>query len=264
MGKFDGYLFVSDMDATLLTDERKVSEKNRRAIEYFTENGGLFTVASGRMVDAVRAYLHMIPINAPAVLHNGAKLYDFAAEKTLYEKFIEEERKAVVCCVHDDVPGMGIEIYADEQVYVYRECIETSRFLATDYRVTYSLPDEIWDKPWTKVLYIAEREELDRFEPVYRSNYDGGNVVRSGARYLDMVANGVSKGTGILRLAEPYGIDRKNIIAVGDNMNDIDMLKAAGISWAVENAEPEAKTVAKHIAPDNNSDAIAYIIENIL
>ena len=166
--------------------------------------------------------------------------------------------------MHDDVPEMGIEIYADERVYVYRECIETPRFLATNYKVTYSMPDHMWDKPWTKVLYIAERQELDRFEPLYRERYDSGNAVRSGARYLDMVANGVSKGTGILRLAELCGIDRKNIIAAGDNMNDIDMLQTAGISWAVENAEPEAKAAAMHIAPDNNRDAIAYIIENIL
>lgn len=263
MGKFDGYLLVSDMDATLLTDEHIVSPKNRQAIEYFIENGGLFTVASGRMVDAVRAYLHMIPINAPAVLHNGAKLYDFSKEQAIYEEFIEEERKQAVRRVYNDFPEIGIEIYANETVYVYRECIETARFKNFKYKVVYSLPEEMWQKPWTKVLFIAEREVLDKFEPIFREKYDSKNTVRSGSRYFDMVSDKVSKGTGVLNLARLYGIDRKNIIAVGDNMNDVDMLKAAGISWAVENAEPAAKSAAAYIAPDNNSDAIAYITEHI-
>ena len=71
MKKFEGCLFVSDMDATLLTSDHQISDKNRRAIEYFISEGGRFTVATGRMVDAVGAYLGRLPINAPAVLHNG-------------------------------------------------------------------------------------------------------------------------------------------------------------------------------------------------
>lgn len=263
MAKFDGYLFVSDMDATLLSDDHTVSAENKRAIEYFIENGGLFTVASGRMVDAVRAYLGSIPINAPAVLHNGAKLYDFKNEKTLYEKTIEEERKDAVRRVHDDMPELGIEIYSDEVVYVYRECAETERFLKTNYKVVYSLTDEAWKQPWIKTLFIAERGVLDRLEPIIRGKYDSGNAVRSGDMYLDMIANGVSKGTGVKRLAQLCGIADDKIIAAGDNMNDVDMLRAAGISWAVANAEPDVKNAADRLAPDNNSNAIAYIIDNI-
>ncbi len=263
MGKFDGYLFVSDMDATLLSDDHTVSAENKSAIEYFIENGGLFTVASGRMVDAVRAYLGSIPINAPAVLHNGAKLYDFRNEKTLYEKTIEEERKEAVRRVHDDMPHIGIEIHAGEHVYVYRSCMETARFEKTDYKVEYSVPDTLWHIPWTKTLFIAEREIIDVIEPILREKYKIGNIMRSGDRYLDMMANGVSKGTGVKRLAQLCGISADKIIAVGDNMNDIDMLRAAGISWAVANAEPDVKSAADKLAPDNNSNAIAYIIDNI-
>lgn len=263
MGKFDGYLFVSDMDATLLSSNHTVSPENRRAIEYFIENGGRFTVASGRMPDAVRSYLSDIPLNAPAVLHNGAMLYDFDKNEKLYEKMIEEQRKEIVRRVYDDMPNVGIEVYADDTVYIYRTCDETARFLKRGYSVVYSLPDDVWERPWIKTLFIADEDVITAIDPILREKYGAGNLLRSGDRYLDMMAEGVSKGDGVLRLASMLGIGADKIIAAGDNMNDIAMLKAAGISWAVENASPDAKAAALFSAPDNDSNAIAYIVNHI-
>ncbi len=261
--KFKGYLLVSDMDATLLSDNHTISEKNRQAIEYFTNNGGYFTVASGRMVEAVRSYLPYIHVNAPTVLHNGAKVYDFKTETTLFEKNIEEERKAAIKRVYDELPMIGLEVYSEEMVYVYRKCEETKRFLTRDYEVVYEMPDEVWDKEWIKVLLIGDKKLLDKYEPVYREKYDSGYAVRSGDKFLDVVANGVSKGKGVKKLIELLKLDRDKVIAVGDNMNDISMLEAAGTSYAVENAEKCVKQSATFTAPSNNDDAIAYIIERL-
>lgn len=261
--KFSGYLLVSDMDATLLKSDHSISDKNREAISYFMDNGGLFTVATGRMVDAVRAYLPRMRINAPAVLHNGAKLYDYGTETVMFERFIEEERKQAVRQAYEDFPEVGFEVYSGETVYVYRKCSETARFLTRSYDVVYELPEDVWNRPWIKVLLIGEKELLDKYEPVYREKYDSGYSVRSGDRYLDVVANGVSKGVGVRKLAELLKIDSDKIITVGDNMNDIPMLEAAGISYAVVNAGDEVKRHADRTAPSNNDDAIAYIINEL-
>ena len=262
--KFDGWLLVSDMDATLLRSDHSISEKNKRAIDYFTQNGGLFTVATGRMVPAVRAYMPRLSINAPAILHNGAKLYDYATETAIFEKFIEEERKDAIRKAYDAFPELGIEIYANEIVYIYKTCEETKRFLTRNYKVVYEMPEEIWREKWIKVLLIGERELLDKYEPIYREKFDQGYAVRSGDKFLDIVSGGISKGDTMVHLADTLGISHDKIVAVGDNMNDISMLEKAGISYAVENAEEAAKQAANRIAPSNNDDAIAYIIENIL
>lgn len=264
MGKFTGKLLVSDMDATLLSTDHTVSEKNRRAIEYFISEGGMFTVASGRMEPAIRHYFSQMTINAPAILHNGAKLFDFSENKTLYEKSIEENRKNAIRRVHDELPEIGLEVYSHEIVYIYRECSETERFKTRSYKVIYELPEEIWNEPWTKVLLIGERELLDKYEPIYRAEYDNGYCVRSGDKYLDVVANGVSKGIALERLMDILKIQKENVYAVGDNMNDIDMLKAAGTSCAVANAEPEVKSVADIEVPSCDDNAIAYIINSII
>lgn len=263
MGKFDGKLLVSDMDATLLNSEHMVSEANREAIEYFISEGGRFTVASGRMVPAVRAYFNQMTINAPAILHNGAKLYDYDKETVVFEKFIEENRKQAIKRVHDTRPEFGLEIYSNELVYIYQRCFETDRFLTKPYKVFYEVPDEVWDAPWIKALVIGHKEQLDAFEPIYRGEYDSGYSVRSGDRYLDIVASGVSKGTGLVKLAGILGIKPENTYAVGDNMNDIDMLKAAGHSYAVANSEQAVKDTADEVILSCDNDAIAYIIKNI-
>ena len=264
MKKFEGKLLVSDMDATLLNRDHKVSERNREAIEYFISEGGRFTVATGRMVPAVRAYFSQMRINAPALLHNGAKIYDFEKDVPLFEKFIEEPRKNAIRRVHDELPEIGLEVYSEEKVYIYRECSETERFKTRSYDVTYSLPEKVWRKPWIKALLIGERELLDKYEPVYRREYDNGYCVRSGSMYLDVVANGVSKGKALTRLTELLGIERGNVFAVGDNMNDIDMLCAAGNAFAVENAEPAVKAAAGRTVPSCDESAVAYIIEKCM
>lgn len=261
--KFDGYLLVSDMDATLLKNNHTVSDKNREAIEYFTANGGKFTVATGRMQKAVAAFFDQLTINAPAILHNGAQIYDFDNKKALFERFIEEERKEAIRRVHDDMPELGLEVYCGDMIYIYRPCMETRRFNNRKYEVVYEMPDEVWDKPWIKFLIIGEKKQLDAFEPIYRRDYDSGYSVRSGKKYLDIVSSEASKGIALNNLIEILGADRQMVIAVGDNMNDISMLNAAGISYAVENAEKTVKEAADFIAPDNNSDAIAYIIEQL-
>lgn len=261
MGKFTGKLLVSDMDATLLDSRGEISEGNRNAIEYFMSEGGYFTVASGRMVPAVRAYFDRMRINAPAILHNGAKLYDYSKDTAVYERFIEEERKPIFERVHDEHPELGIEVYSDETVYVYRRNFATERFKTKPYEVVYELPEEIWHRPWIKLLIIGTREQLDAFEPIYRRDYDSGYSVRSGDNFLDIVATGVSKGTGLIRLADELGV--KETYAVGDNMNDIDMLRTAYRSYAVANAEPEVKETADEQAPSCDESPIEYIVKSI-
>ena len=264
MGKFDGKLLVSDMDATLFNSQREVSEENYNAIKYFTSEGGKFSVASGRMIAAVGNFLDRICINAPAITYNGAQMYSFETEALLYERNIEEERKTAIRKVYETQPQFGLEIYSDEHIYILRECFETERLRGKNYAVTFHMPDEIWQKPWTKALIIGHEEDLDAFEPIYRREYDKGYVTRSGKYYLDMVATGATKGYGVERLSKILGIKRENIYTVGDNMNDIEMIQYAGHGYAVANAIDELKKEAEAVVPSNDESAVAYIINNLI
>lgn len=257
---FEGYLLVSDMDGTLLNSNKKISDKNKKAIRYFVENGGMFTLATGRMVQSVENFIEELDIKMPVILHNGAKIYNFYTKEVLIEHYIEDERKEAIRKVKDSFPHIGIEIFCDEVVYIYQSCESTKRYDKYNYQVVYEVPDEIWEKKWTKVLLIGEERELDVFEEIYIEKYDSGNVFRSGENYLDVVANGISKGKALEELANKYNFNKEKIIAVGDNMNDIEMLALAKYGFFIKNGSSRALENARLLAPSKDDNPIEYIV----
>ncbi|MDF2595076.1 MAG: family hydrolase [Clostridia bacterium] len=259
--KFDGYLLVTDMDGTLLNDKGKVSKANKEAISYFMEEGGLFTVATGRMTPSAKNIIYPLKINFPAILYNGCKIYDYANDKILYESFLEEERKGVIEILKKEEPYLGIEIYSNETIYIYKPCKYSYRFSRQGYDVIRQIKPEIWERKWTKVLLIGEEEEMDHLESIFHEKYDKELVIRSGARYLEIVPQYSTKGAALNYLTHLYGIDPTKVIAVGDNMNDIELLENAAYGFCVANGAKRLLDGAKHLAPSNNEDAISYVIQ---
>ena len=111
MGIFDGYLLVSDMDGTLLNSKGKLSEENKKAIEYFVDNGGQFTLATGRMLPSIKRHIHKMKVTLPVIMYNGTKVYDFNNNEVIWEKFLEEDRKEIVKVVKEVIAnGVGQEL----------------------------------------------------------------------------------------------------------------------------------------------------------
>lgn len=264
MKKYDGYLIVTDLDNTLLNDESEISGENMAAISEFTENGGKFTIATGRTPQAASAYYNKLPVNLPAVLDNGALLYDFEKGCAIAEKFIEEEHKEAIYKFCEEHPETGVEVYtSDGGVYVFRTCSLTERLLRRDEEIS-SNKEEARSKNWMKALLIDELENTAETERIFKSCYDGVGIQRSGDRFLDIVSDKASKGNAVIELADMYNIERSRIIAAGDNINDVNMIKTAHYGVAVLNACEEAKAAADFIAPDHNESVISFILKNVI
>lgn len=255
---FDGYVLVSDMDGTLIGSDKIISSDNREAIDYFINEGGLFTIATGRMLPSVLEYRESLNLNLPILIHNGGKIYDVIKEEIISEVYIEENRKEAIKRVTNDYPNLGIEIFSDEVVYVYQSCRFTERYNRHNYEIVYDVDDSLWEKNWIKVLIIGEEKELNIIEEIYCSKYDSGSAYRSGKNYFDIVANGVSKGQALECL-----IDKYKVIAVGDNMNDLEMLKVARYGFVVENGEERVKEEVDLIATSCDDNAIKFVINYI-
>lgn len=260
MGIFEGYLLVSDMDGTLLNDKRKISDNDKNAIKYFKENGGLFTIATGRMLESAGRFARELDLSLPIILYNGSKVYDYTSEKVIKEYFLEEERKVVINKLLQENKEIGIEVYSEEKIYIFKECKYTKRFTGKGYKVIYDIDDSIWNAKWTKVLVVGEEGILDELEANF-TKYDSEIPIRSGERFLEIVPKYTSKGQALNDLINEYKLNDLKVITVGDNMNDKEFLENADYGFIVKNGNKKLLDKVKYKAPSNNDNPIKFIVE---
>lgn len=266
MGKFDGILLCTDLDDTLLTTDKKVSEENSRAIDYFKSEGGLFTFATGRVPMGAKLMLEYVHPNAPMVCFNGGAIYDFNDNKILWSRSLGRDAVKAVEYVDTMFDFAGIEICTDDKIYFSK----TNR-VVEEHKIFEKLPDNSLDyhlvnEEWKKVLFMVEEEDMPTLRSAIASApfFEDYSFVQSSPWYYELLPKNSSKGEGLMHLADLLGIDRSNTVAVGDNENDLMLVKMAGKGIAVANAIDEIKNAADYVtAADNNSSAIAAVIHSI-
>lgn len=259
--KFEGYLLVSDMDGTLIDNDGKISEENIKAINCFIEQGGIFTIATGRMLESAKRYLHLMNIDIPVILYNGTKIHDYNKKETIYELFLEDEIKSIINKLKENDASLGIEIYCEENVYIFNHCRFTKRFDKARSDVHHNIPESLWNKNWTKILILGEEDQIDRLEETFIFTFGQANLVRSGENYLELLPQCTSKGHALERLCKMLNIDISKAISVGDNMNDYEMLKRSGYGFCVANGNKKLLCEAKYKCSSNDEHAIEYVVK---
>ena len=262
MKKYDGYVILTDLDGTLLTDDKKVSPENRQAIEYFIDNGGKFTIATGRPIYACSQYIEGLRTDLPAVVYNGGTLYDCNLNKIIKESFLFDEQKELPFLIHKKYPNIGISIYSRKDVYVLNDWNFIHKHSDMNLNIHFEVPENILDLNWNTVLLMGEINEIEELRHTLLKNYDYP-IVRSGSNFCEILPIGVSKGNALRTLSEIYDFDMNKTIAAGDNINDIDMLKTAKTAFCPQNASPETKKYAQHITVDNEHHIIPHILKYI-
>lgn len=273
MGKFTGVLLASDFDNTLIYTEDALhsggpvpplSAENRAALDYFMAEGGRFAVATGRALAAFQKYAHLVPMNAPAVVCNGAALYDFAADKYLEFAMLDEEARNRGQTVLDRFPDVAVEAYHIDNVIhaVQPNAITRQHEHLTKVAVTEapSLPEV--PLPLGKLLFEAEHEMLEQVRDFltdqgWTAEYE---LIFSGKTLLEMTAKGANKGGMVARLAERLGIDRAHVYCAGDEANDLSMLTWAAKGFAPENCVPAVRDCGATIVADARNSALAAIV----
>lgn len=265
MGIFNGYLLITDMDGTLIDDDRNISEENIEAIKGFISEGGKFTIATGRTVESAKSYIDRyfkdIEIGAPVALYNGSKIYDFNNHKTIWETFLSKHNIDTIKRLKRDYPNLGLEIYCNDGIYIYSECRFTERYKKLNYNVCYDWNDNFLDKQILKALIVGEKDELDKLEEKSADIYVNNNMIRSAKNYLEMVPDGTSKGVQIEEICKLCRFDINKTIALGDEMNDLEMINTCRYGFAVANSNEKLLKSAKHITVSNNEHAIKHVID---
>jgi len=264
MGKFDGIIICTDLDGTLLRNDKTISSENKKAIEYFKENGGLFTFVTGRMPSYVSDIYEEIKANAPIGCINGGGIYDFSKEEYLWTAKLQHNVTELIKCIDEELPNSGIQVSCFEKVYF---CKENS--VMEEFRRVTKLPNLVCDYTEVKediakiVFGFETEEEILKAERILKSHpmADNFGFIRSEKHLYEILPKGLSKGTSIVKLSECLNTDR--IIAVGDYNNDVMMLKTAKLGIAVSNACKEALEAADYVTVSNEEHAIAKIISDL-
>ena len=265
MGKFDGILIVSDLDGTLLNNRSQLSQKNRDAIAYFEAEGGAFSYISGRVARCLRPILEMMTPSVPVGANNGM-LYDANAGEWVDFEALSPDAVRLTNDVVEALPDAGVVVMGKRHVWFSRRDPIGDRFrsivgLSERYEPLEQIPEE-----YCKVLftYPADRfEELRRVVDTHPLSAQF-ELVRSDAKYYEVMPKGCNKGRALTALAKHLGISPARTIAVGDQENDIAMFRAAALGIAVANASAVAKEAADLVLNATNEDgAIAAIVDQL-
>lgn len=271
-----GYkLIACDLDETLLNDDHFVGNANHDAILKAREEYGVkFVPATGRGFMQIQSELkelelddledeYVISFNGGALSENkGNRLIEFNGLPFAKMKEIFEAGLMFDVCQH---------VYTPEALYVFNLSESEKKRLANlKLDVIYCQENQVdflRDTPISKILYQNEDVPyLMSLEKQLKPITEGSVAISySSNRYMEFNAIGVDKGQGLLNLVNILGVDIKDTIAVGDNYNDISMLKVAGLAVGANNAVAAVKNICDYVTKaDNNEGVVAELIRRFI
>lgn len=266
---FKGCLLACDLDGTLVC-EGEIPKINIEKIKYFTENGGLFAIATGRSADAVSLVERQIPYLRYGVMLNGGAVYDFKNKKVLFEKNLGENDKQIALAVHKNHPEIGIEIHSADATFTLTETSEVR-----DHQVYEEIPAETVDFEtvsrynWCKVLYmlnfLGEDEKILKIADGTDNQSDFVNTTATiygrKREYFEQIPKNCSKAEGLKILCSICGIEKGGLFAIGDYYNDTEMLRVADISAAVLESPEDVKKHSDIVVCSAKNGAVADFID---
>lgn len=247
MGIYSDILLTVDFDRTLTAPDSTIPARNLEAIRYFMENGGAFTVNTGRSVAMTKAFRDIVPVNAPLLLYNGSAAYDLKTETLEFTHEIPLKQGDVVRKCMEIFPDMTVEV---QSIYAHHrfaenpmwdafsdnnQCARTAAQPDDDLGpfIKFTLYGEIRDVTVADLFSgsEAEKQRMDEVEQQLNDLFgDSCEVFRAAMRIIDVHAKGVSKNRSARELQQRLG--KKILVCVGDGENDVSMLRGADYAFA--------------------------------
>ena len=267
MGKFTGVLLAADYDDTLYDRRYTISRENREAVQWFLQEGGWFTISTGRSYRnfSIQMDRERVPVNAPVILTNGAVIHDFSTGKTLWTKELPAGAADMLTQVCDAFPQVGFEAYHGEEVYTFRANAATRWHLEHCSLTGIPRPIEEMPGPWLKViLQDEEPERLRRIRDHMLARWgELYEITFSNPYLLEVTARGANKGLSVQWVADWLGVRPENLYCVGNGINDIPMLEISAVPYAPADCYREVRDMGAVILPPCNESTIAALIRDL-
>jgi Cof subfamily protein (haloacid dehalogenase superfamily) len=259
-------LVVSDVDGTLLTKDKTLTESTRRAVRRLEESGVDFTITSSRPTIGMRFLIEPLQITLPVGAFNGSSIVD-AQLNPIEQHLIPASAVQRSIDILDEF-GVDVWLFTNAQwlarsgdgayVPLEKRTIKADPAIVPDFTPYLSSTCKI-------VGACADAALLQRCESTMQKALGAqATAVRSQSYYLDVTPPGCDKGTFVQAMATRLGISTGAVATIGDMHNDLAMFRTSGISVAMGNATDEVKKLATHVTASNEDDGFAGAIDIIL
>ncbi|MDD4569220.1 MAG: Cof-type HAD-IIB family hydrolase [Tepidanaerobacteraceae bacterium] len=283
-------LIALDVDGTLINSDHILTSRTLRAIKNVKDTGIKITIATGRHYLSAIRMARKIQINAPLICSDGAIIKDIHSNNTIYH-LLPREIAVDVMKMAQEYNNFNIQVFTKNgKIYAGPSYRRTyfKRFLSVplkhSLRGYYNLMrdfvfipvkntgniegtiEALDDAPAKVVIHGSERtEDLKDFTNKIVSKYGNKISITSAIENcIDILNGGISKAKGLSILSDKLGIKREEIVTVGDNINDMEMLEYAGLGVAMGNAPDQVKSKADYVTASNNDDGLAKFLEKLL
>lgn len=262
-------LLVSDMDGTFLREDHQFHhERFRRLIHRFREKGYLFVPASGRSLlslqDVFKGFendIAFIAENGSLASYKGKMIYeDQPIPPTLYLDIIRQ--------IEEGPYGSSrfVVLSGKSGAYLLKSADPSYvEMIAQFYLQTYLVSDfsEV-EEDIIKVIATFPDDDLEEAQNWLNRQLEGASAITTGFNTVDIVLSGRHKAVALSKMCDYFGVEAKDVVAFGDNQNDLEMLSFAGTAIATKNAKPEVKKIADTVIGHCNDDAVLTYLEEMV
>jgi cof-like hydrolase len=251
----------SDIDGTLLNSQHQITPKTEEAIKNILKQGIPFIPVSARPPYAITPYTEQLGTQHGMICYSGALILDKNLT-ALYSVILEPQDLQKLNTLLADFAHLSISYYAGLDWF----CNDVNNnWIKQESEIT-GLNAELLQGNLTevhKILVMGSAEEIQTVEPVLKQALPHLSIHRSKDEYLEITNSAATKAKAIQFMVQHLGISAEQVIAFGDNFNDLDMLQYAGLSVAMGNAPDAIKQVAKEVTATNNEDGIALVLNRV-
>lgn len=272
----DVKLIALDMDGTLLNEHGLLAEESKEALMQAMEQGVHVVIATGRVFSALPQDVVTVPGIEYAITSNGANIIRLKDNETIYSNLIDGSKLDDIMDILEDETIMK-EVFYDHQVYAQKSCLEhlEDYGIRTEKSQRYTLTTRqpVED---TLALILENRDKLENINLLFGNEerrqqvwkrldaVEGITACSSMPYNLEIGGATTSKAAALDALGEILGVTKEQIMACGDSSNDAAMLRHAGISVAMGNAEDEVKAESLMVTKTNKDHGVAYAIRELV
>ncbi len=259
-------LLVADIDGTLVTSDREITPRVLGAVRSAQRSGVRVCLATGRIWQSAEPYFRRLGADPPAILYNGGMVFDFGTGAVLRRVPLAYEHARAVLKLLREFPEVQPHLYVGDRVYTGRANVDTDRYRRKDSLTVEEVGDLVAFLPPEpmKILIIGARPDLLRVMARIQALPMSINAVFSEETYLEVLPQGSSKGAALEFVARHLQVPLAGAIAVGDNLNDLEMIRAAGLGVAMGNAPAELKAHAGYVTATNDDEGLAEVIHRFI